>query len=122
MPVTPAPHEELERRLRWTAGLVLVGTALVSFQGGLLRVAYPVIRQDLAASIPEMEVVSIAGLVVTVATVVMFGRLADLVGARRVYSTGLVVFGAGGALSAVAPGIELLAAAQAAQGLGWSMR
>jgi len=100
---------------------VLVGTALVSFQGGLLRVAYPSIRADLQASIPAMEVVSIAGLVVTIATVVIFGRLADLVGPRRIYSTGLAAFAAGGAASAFAPGVGLLAAAQAAQGLGWSM-
>lgn len=64
------------RRQRWTAALVLVGTTLVSVQGGLLRVAYPVIRTDLRASIVAMEVVGIAGLVMTVATVVAFGRLA----------------------------------------------
>lgn len=109
------------RRQHWTAALVLAGTVLVSFQGGLLRVAYPVIRADLEASIAAMEVVSIAGLVVTIATVVIFGRLADLIGPRRVYSGGLVAFAAGGALSAIAPGAGLLAAAQAAQGLGWSM-
>ena len=116
-----APVSGTERRRRWTAGLVLVGTALVSSQGGLLRVAYPSIRADLQASIPAMEVLSIAGLVVTIATVVIFGRLADLVGPRRVYSTGLAAFAAGGAASAFAPGVGLLAVAQAAQGLGWSM-
>ncbi|MBW3575059.1 MAG: MFS transporter, partial [Actinobacteria bacterium] len=101
--------------------MVLAGITLVSFQGGLLRVALPAIRADFGASIAAMEVVSVAGLVVTTATVVAFGRLADLVGARRVYSLGLVVFAAGGALSALAPTVGLLAAAQAAQGLGWSM-
>ena len=112
---------ETQRRRRWTAALVLAGTALVSFQGGLLRVAYPSIRADLSASIAAMEVVSIAGLVVTIATVVVFGRLADLVGPRRIYSGGLAVFATGSVLSAIAPGTGLLAAAQAAQGLGWSM-
>lgn len=93
----------------------------MSFQGGLLRVAYPVIRGELDASITAMELVTIAGLVVTIATVVIFGRLADLIGPRRVYSAGLVTFAAGGALSAAAPSVGLLAAAQAGQGLGWSM-
>ncbi|MBW3641775.1 MAG: MFS transporter [Actinobacteria bacterium] len=100
---------------------MLSGTALVSFQAGLLRVALPVIRADLRASIGAIEVVGLAGLVVTAATVVAFGRLADLLGARRVYSLGLVVFAVGGALSALAPTVGLLATAQAAQGLGWSM-
>lgn len=100
---------------------MLTGTSLVSFQGGLLRVAFPAIRADLDASIGSMELVGIAGLVVTTATVVIFGRLADLTGARRIYSLGLWVFAAGAVISALAPGVGALAAAQAAQGLGWSM-
>lgn len=111
----------IEAHRRRVLGLVLVGTTLVSFQGGLLRVAFPVIRADLQASIAAMEMVIVAGLVVTTATVVAFGRLADLVGARRVYSLGLAVFAGGGALSAAAPTAGTLAGAQALQGLGWSM-
>ncbi len=100
---------------------MLAGTVLVSFQGGLVRVAFPSIRADLGASIAAMQIVSIAGLVVTTATVVSFGRLADLVGPRRVYAGGLAVFAAGNALSALAPSVGLLVLAQVAQGLGWSM-
>ena len=111
----------MDARRRRTAWLVLAGTALLSFQGGLLRVALPVIRSDLHASVGAMELVGVAGLVATIATVVIFGRLADMVGARPVYSAGLVVFAAGGAFSALAPGTGALALAQVAQGLGWSM-
>lgn len=100
---------------------MLAGTTLVSFQGGLLRVAFPAIRADLEASIGSMELVGVAGVVVTVATVVTFGRLADMIGARPIYSWGLLIFAVAGALSALAPGAGALAAAQAAQGLGWSM-
>lgn len=111
----------MDGRRRSLVALVLVGTTLVSFQAGLLRVAFPVIRADLRASITAMQLVAVTGLVVATATVVTFGRLADLVGPRRVYSLGLVVFAAGGALSALAPTAGLLAAAQAVQGLGWSI-
>lgn len=111
----------IDVRRRRTAWLVLAGTTLLSFQGGLLRVALPVIRSDLDASVGAMELVGVAGLVATIATVVIFGRLADMVGARPIYSAGLVVFAAGGALSALAPGTGALALAQVAQGLGWSM-
>lgn len=110
-----------EGRRRWTMRLVLAGTALVSFQGGLLRVALPSIRADLRASVGSMELVGVAGLVATIATVVIFGRLADVVGARMIYAWGLVVFAVGGAASALAPSAGLLAGAQAVQGLGWSM-
>ena len=106
---------------RSTTWLVLAGTALLSFQGGLLRVALPVIRTDLGASVGSMELVGIAGLVATIATVVVFGRLADMIGPQPVYSWGMVVFAAGGALSAIAPNVATLAASQVMQGLGWSM-
>lgn len=106
---------------RWALALVMGGSALVAFQGGFLRVALPVIRTDLDASIATVQLISVAGLGVTTATVVASGRLADLLGARRVYRVGLVVFAAGGALSSVAPSAVLLVAAQAGQGLGWSL-
>jgi len=64
------------RRRRSVLGVTLVGTTLVSVHGGLLRVAFPVIRADLGAAIPAIELVSVAGLVVTTATVVVFGRFA----------------------------------------------
>lgn len=63
---------------------------------------------------------SLAGLVVVCSTLVAFGRLADLVGPRRVYA-GLAAFGAGAGLSVAAPDMGWLVLAQAVQGLGWSM-
>lgn len=109
------------RSRRWVAGLVLAGTAVLSLQGGLLRVALPVIRSDLGASISGVQAVSIAGLVVVCSTLVAFGRLADLVGSSRVYGWGLAAFSLGAGASAAAPTVPWLVLAQAVQGVGWSM-
>ncbi|MGH9151587.1 MAG: MFS transporter [Acidimicrobiales bacterium] len=106
---------------RRVVALVLGGTTLLSLQGGLLRVALPAIRRDLGVGISGAQAVSLAGLVVVCSTLVAFGRLADLVGPRRVYAWGLVAFGAGAGLSVAAPDVGWLVLAQAAQGLGWSM-
>ncbi len=100
---------------------MLAGTTLVAFYGGLLRVALPVIRAELSADVADVQMVSLAGLVAVTATVVAFGRAADVVGARRVYSTGLVFFAAGGVLSAWAPTLGWLVGGQAVQGFGGSM-
>ena len=113
--------DERRRARRHVAGLVLGGTTLLSLQGGLLRVALPAIRRDLGTGISGAQAVSLAGLVVVCSTLVAFGRLADLVGPRRVYAWGLVAFGAGAGLSVAAPDVGWLVVAQAAQGLGWSM-
>ena len=103
------------------AALVLGGTTLLSLQGGLLRVALPAIRRDLGVGISGAQAVSLAGLVVACSTLVAFGRLADLVGPRRVYAWGLAAFGAGAGLSVAAPDTGWLVLAQAVQGLGWSL-
>lgn len=113
--------DEQGRSRRWVAGLVLAGTALLSLQGGLLRVALPVIRSDLGASISGVQAVSVAGLVVVCSTLVAFGRLADLVGSSRIYGWGLAAFSLGAGASAAAPTVPWLVLAQAVQGVGWSM-
>lgn len=124
-PVTDAGHQatagDRRRARRRVAALVLGGTTLLSLQGGLLRVALPAIRRDLGVGISGAQAVSLAGLVVVCSTLVAFGRLADLVGPRRVYAWGLAAFGAGAGLSVAAPDMGWLVLAQAVQGLGWSM-
>ncbi len=55
------------------------------------------------------------------ATLVAFGRLADISGAARVYATGLAGFAGGSVVSALAPSLTWLVLAQMAQGVGWSM-
>lgn len=113
--------DEQGRNRRWVAGLVLAGTAVLSLQGGLLRVALPVIRSDLGASISGVRAVSVAGLIVVCSTLVAFGRLADLVGSGRIYGWGLTAFSLGAGASAAAPTVPWLVLAQAVQGVGWSM-
>ncbi|MGH2705920.1 MAG: MFS transporter [Actinomycetota bacterium] len=115
-PVTKA--SDVRRR---TAALVLSGSVLLALAGGLVRVGLPSIRRDLSAGIAAMQAVSMAGLVVTTATVVAFGHLADLMGARSVYAAGLVAFAAGYGVDAVAPSVGWLVAGQAVTGLGWAM-
>lgn len=100
--------------------LVLAGTALLTFHGGLLRVALPVIRADLETGIAGIQLVSLAGLVVVTTLLVAFGRLADLKGPARVYTAGLAGTTAGGLAAAAAPGTGWLVAALAAHGVGWA--
>ena len=49
------------------------------------------------------------------------GKAADQLGRRRMFMGGLVIFGAGSALAAVAPGIGLLVVGRAIQGIGGAM-
>ena len=52
------------------------------------------------------------------ALLVPAGRVADVVGRQRLYASGVALFTAASALAVVAPGLEVLLVARAAQGIG----
>jgi MFS family permease len=54
-------------------------------------------------------------------TLLVSGRLGDLVGHRRVFALGAVVYAAGAAVAGAAPGLGLLLLGRAAQGVGGAM-
>jgi MFS family permease len=106
---------------RWSAALVLAGATLLTVQGGLLRIALPVIRVELDTGITGIQAVGLASLAAVTTTMVAFGRLADLLGARGVYAAGLAGWAAGGLAAAAVPTTAWLIVALIAQGLGWAM-
>ena len=68
----------------------------------VVALALPSIQHDLDASSAELQWVQNAYLLVLSALVVTAGRLGDILGRKRVFMVGLVVFGAGCVVSAVA--------------------
>jgi len=68
-----------------------------------------------------VEWVIIAYLVATAAILLTAGRLADMIGRKTVWMTGLVLFTAGSALCGAAPSLIILIASRAFQGLGGAL-
>ncbi len=58
---------------------------------------------------------------VLAALLMLAGSVADRIGRRRVFRTGLVLFGLGSLLCSVAPGTGMLIAARVMQAVGGSM-
>lgn len=86
----------------------------------MINVALPTIAQSLnvdAATV--IWVVNAYGLAVVV-TLLPFSSLAERIGFKRVFATGLAVFAVGALASAVAPNIQTLVLARVFQGLGAS--
>ncbi len=81
----------------------------------------PVLARELRAPLTVLTWVVLAYVLALTGLLLAFGRLADRVGRRRVYATGLVVFVAGSILCALAPGVAWLVAARAFQGVGAAM-
>src|SRR3954465_4524495 len=82
--------------------------------------ALPVIDKDLGLSEAGLQWVQNAYLLVLAATVITCGRLGDILGRRRVFIWGVLVFAIGALVAALSTGEEMLVGARLIQGLGGS--
>ena len=87
----------------------------------IVTVALPSIRRDLGASVSGLQWTVDAYTLVLAGFLVLAGSTADRFGRKRVFLTGLTVFGLGSLLCSVAPGIGWLIAARAVQAVGGTM-
>ncbi|MEO5618288.1 MAG: MFS transporter [Candidatus Eisenbacteria bacterium] len=98
-----------------------LGTVMAVLDISVVGLVLPVLARDLGAPLTTLAWVVLAYVLAITGLLLLFGRLADRVGRRRVYSVGLVVFMAASALCAAAPGVGWLIAARALQGVGAAM-
>ncbi|TNC27722.1 MFS transporter [Amycolatopsis alkalitolerans] len=94
---------------------------LVIMDISIVNVALPAIRRDLHAPVSGLQWTIDAYTLVLAGFLVLAGSTADRFGRRRVFLTGLSVFGLGSLLCALAPGIGWLIAARAVQAVGGTM-
>jgi MFS family permease len=102
---------------RWKVFFVASAGALVAFLDvTIVSVAFPDVERDFEdASRSGLSWVLSGYNIVFAALLVPFGRIADVVGRRRVYLAGLAGFTAASALCALAPSAELLVGARVLQ-------
>jgi EmrB/QacA subfamily drug resistance transporter len=84
---TPLPAAEVRRILVLTS----VASFLVPCMGSALNVAMPTLGAEFGASAVTLNWIVGAYLIASAAMLLPFGRLADLVGRKRVFVTGLVI-------------------------------
>jgi MFS family permease len=114
----------IERGARLTApglAVLLAGYAVSIADVFVVNAALASIGEDLRASVGGLElVVSVYGAAYAVA-LVLFGRLGDAHGRRRMYAWGMVAFTLTSALCGIAPSLEALVLARAVQGFAAAM-
>jgi EmrB/QacA subfamily drug resistance transporter len=110
-----------ERRRWWTLGAVSLGLFMIMLDTTVVNVALPSIQQSLGLSLSELEWV-VAGYALTFAALMLTGgKLADLLGRRRVFVAGLVVFTLASLACGLAGSAEVLIGARVVQGIGAAM-
>lgn len=117
---TPKPPHSNQQP--WTTLLVLsIAQFMVVLDVTVVNVALPSIGADLHFSAADLQWVVTAYVLVTGSLLLLGGRLADLLGRRPVFLTGLGLFTMSSLGSGLASSDTALIAARAAQGLGAAM-
>ncbi|BBK39971.1 multidrug MFS transporter [Allostella sp. ATCC 35155] len=106
------------RERRWAVLSLAIAISLVVVDMGMANVALPTIGRDLGISpSASIWVVNAYQIAITVALLPL-AALGDIVGYRRIYIGGLVLFTACALVSATADSMPVLIAARLAQGFG----
>src|SRR2546423_1139811 len=107
-----------KRSLIWTMAITSVALFMVSLDNLVVTTALPVIRQDLHASISQLEW-TVNAYTLSFAVLLLAGAaLGDRFGRRRMFALGMALFSVGSAAAALAPTTATLVAARAVQGAG----
>ncbi|PZS04482.1 MAG: MFS transporter [Candidatus Chloroheliales bacterium] len=122
--VKVAPGEEggpREDRRKWIILATLAfGTFMATLDSSIVNIALPTIRQQLQAG-DAVEWVVLSYLLATTSTLLLIGRLSDLIGRRPIYVNGFAVFTFGSLLCGLAWDIWSLVGFRVLQGLGAAM-
>lgn len=105
-------------RLGLSLALLALANLITSLDFTIVYVALPDIARDVGFTGHSLQWVISAYAVLFGGFLLLGGRLADLVGRRRMFATGMTLYGLGSLLGGLAPGPGLLIGARAIQGLG----
>ena len=104
---------------RWKAlGVLALSLLVITMGNTILNVGLPTIREELDASSSQLQWIVDSYLLVFAGLLLAAGSLGDRFGRKRALVSGLVVFGLGSVLAALATDATMLIASRALMGLG----
>ena len=115
---TPGSHVNYKW---WVLFAVSVGLFTSVFDHGSINVALPSIADQFNTDLPTTQWIVIGYGLTIAALLLPMGRLSDILGRKKIYLLGFMIFATGGFLAAISPNIELLIGTKIVQGVGSAM-
>jgi EmrB/QacA subfamily drug resistance transporter len=109
------------RQGRWVIAATVLGSSMVLLDATVVNVALPTIGKDLHTSLAGLQWTVTAYTLTLAGLILLGGALGDRLGRRKVFVTGVAWFALASALCGLAPGIGVLIAARALQGIGGAL-
>lgn len=108
---------------QWVVWALAASSSFITtLDGSIVNIGLPAIAQTFHSGVGgAIEWVIIGYLVIIAAVLLTFGRLADMIGRRPIFLSGLGIFVLGSALCGMAPSLWLLILARLFQGLGGAL-
>jgi len=111
-----------ERSLQRTALLVTTLSSLLTpMMASAVNIAMPAIARDFAMDAVSLSWVASSYLLAAAVFLLPFGRLADIVGRKRIFKIGTVIFSGASLLAGLAPATDIFLFARLVQGIGAAM-
>ena len=107
----------MDRTQRLSLLAAILGTFVVGLDSTVVNVALPAIEEDLGGGLAGQQWVSNGYLLALASLILVGGSLGDVFGERRVFSIGVLGFGASSLVCALAPSIEVLVGGRVLQGV-----
>jgi len=106
---------------RWVLLATVLGSGMALLDGTVVNIALPSIGRSLGASLAGLQWTVTAYTLTLAGFILLGGSLGDRFGRRRVFLAGAVWFALASAVCGLAPGIGVLIAARALQGVGGAL-
>jgi EmrB/QacA subfamily drug resistance transporter len=120
---TTSLSSETSNRRRWMALVVVcLAQLMIVLDTTIVNVALPAVQRELHFTQGNLTWVVNAFLITFGSFLLLAGRLGDLLGRKRVFLAGVIVFTAASALCGLAPSQGLLIGARFIQGIGAAMQ
>jgi EmrB/QacA subfamily drug resistance transporter len=119
--VAEVARPRMTRAQRLTLVLLLGSQFMMAVDFSILNVALPAIGRGLGFSLSNLQWISTAMMLPAAGLTLLFGRVADLVGRRRMFLAGMVLLALGSMAGGLATAPAILLAARVVQGFATAM-
>jgi EmrB/QacA subfamily drug resistance transporter len=115
---TPEVTPCAKQKQNWVLAACVLGSSMAFIDSSVVNVALPKMESELQTTLSAMTWVINSYTLCMSSLLLIGGALADQVGRRRIFITGLGIFAAASVGCGIAPTVELLILARAIQGVG----
>jgi EmrB/QacA subfamily drug resistance transporter len=110
--------KEKSHRHWYVVATVCIGAFMAALDASIINIALPTLEHKFHAQMHEIEWVSLSYLLSLASLILIFGKIADMIGRRWLYLIGFAIFSLSSLFCGLAPSLSILIISRVSQGIG----